>query len=257
MYVNTFFLFPDNEMNNTQPLKLRMIQQNPASIIRIKDVFYTIKLQSTDISNNNVKSFPPAQDMVPNIKIKTEPIDDDDNQSDDLKVDANDMNDNVFDDSGIQSETISQIITELEQHGNIIAKEFQISIVPIKLDSLWSNFQFPLKTQNQLELLESFLALNKEFRTEFIRNFSFVVCKTKRSRFGFAYALSEALFERTLLRLYTWTGASRLQRKLEFRRFVEIFQAFHEIVSSKDLMYTEDVTKEFISEILLTSWKKY
>lgn len=240
-----------------QPLKTRMIQQNPASGIRIKDVFYTIKLQSTDIYNNNVKSVPLSQDIIPISKIKTEPIDDNENDNDDLTTDVDESTENVFEDSGIQSETISQLISKLEQHGNIIAKEFQISIVPIKLDSLWSNFHFPLKTPNQLELLESFLALNKEFRTEFIQNFRFVSCKTKRSRFGFAYGLSEALFEPKLMHMYTWTGASRLQRKLEFRRFVEIFQAFHEIVSSNDLMYTEDVTKEFISENLLTNWKKY
>lgn len=195
------------------------------------------------------------------IKIKTEIISDDDDDANECNEYSNNNNfasdSNALEDSGIQSEVISQIVSELEQHGNIVAKEFRISIVPIKLDSIWSNFKFPLKTPNQLELLESFLSLNNEFRSEFIRNFSFVPEVSSRSRFGIAFAISEALFEPRLLQQYSWTGVSRVSRKLEFKRFYEIIRAFHEIVSGHDIMYTENVTKEFIINILLVSWKRY
>lgn len=222
-----------------------LFEQNPESMLKIRNVFYSIKFENDNNFDKKLSDIQYQKSDTKFVPQESPPIDENPTDSDYCSSNHNN-----------NDESIQNVVNELEGHGNIISKEFSIDLKSIKIDEIWSNFYFPLKSSNQLELLEFFLFSNKEFRSEFIRNFSFVSSSTRKTKFGFANALASALFDNKLLEMYCWTRCECPEKELEFKAFVEIFAAFHEIVSSSDIMYTADVTKEFICEFMLNEGRR-
>lgn len=125
----------------------------------------------------------------------------------------------------------------------------------VSLPTISTDFNFPLTTIDELGRLNDVLAVNKEFRRDFIKRFAATRYKiTKRSKFNYAYAVVDAIFEKDLLAIFTWAHKGK-QRKLPFNDYEHIISAFSECLASHDKRYTKENTKFFLHQVLFRNIK--
>lgn len=115
---------------------------------------------------------------------------------------------------------------------------------------IWNLFNFPLTSVKYVFLLEEQLSTYPMFRREFVRKLSSTDSSLYRhkSKYGFANFVIDSIFDRALLRHFSWTGCKSIQsteNKYAFKSLVYILKCIHEIVSSRLENYTEVVNNNF------------
>lgn len=118
-----------------------------------------------------------------------------------------------------------------------------------------TEFNYPLKTTEDLTRLNEVLAVNRTFRSNFITQMSKTNNKRKsKSKFTLAYAVIDAICDKSLLADYTWAFAG-YHRKPAFNNFTEVIKAFQEILSSRDKKFTKERTIFFLHKKLFRNSK--
>lgn len=118
-----------------------------------------------------------------------------------------------------------------------------------------NDFNFPIKTDEELSHLNDVLSANQEFRSNFVNRFSIVrYSKSKRSKFNLAYAVIDAAFDKCLLAEYTWADKGQ-HRKSAFNDFEYIVETFCECVAARDKRYTKERSIFFLHKILFRNSK--
>lgn len=128
-----------------------------------------------------------------------------------------------------------------------------VSVDPVDEMTPWNEIQFPLSNTDDLTYLDHLLGNNAEFRREFVEIFTNInFLPNSRTRFDFAFAVADKIFDRELLVKYSWTGHSinPIIKKLPFKTYTEILRAFYEILSTRNKKYSRAVTLYFLKNVM-------
>lgn len=128
-----------------------------------------------------------------------------------------------------------------------------VSVNPVDEMTPWNEIQFPLSNTDDLIYLDHLLGNNAEFRREFVEIFTNInFLPNSRTRFDFAFAVADKIFDRELLVKYSWTGHSinPVMKKLPFKTYTEILRAFYEILSTRNKKYSRAVTLYFLKNVM-------
>lgn len=138
-------------------------------------------------------------------------------------------------------------VTENKSHCEMVSVDPADEMTP------WNEIQFPLTNTNDLTYLNHLLGTNSEFRREFIDIFTNIkYLPNNRTRFDFAFAVTDNIFDRELLFKYSWSGHSPSPkvRKLPFKNFTEILRAFYEILSTRNKKYSRAMTLYYLKNVM-------
>lgn len=100
--------------------------------------------------------------------------------------------------------------------------------------------------------MNQLLTTNSVFRREFIDIFTTIkYIENPRTRFDFAFAVTDKIFDKDLLCKYSWTGYNHLnERKYPFKVFTEVIKALYEILYTRHKKYSRAVAFYFFKNVM-------